>query len=67
MLGLYIREITETDYKCQEKKEEDSPALKIAWIHQYEILKISLKNSKEILITTTRIDNIRTNRKRTNS
>ena len=30
------------DYVCQEKKEEeDSPALKIAWMNQYEASKVT--------------------------
>ena len=30
---MYIREMTETDHTCQEKKEEEeSPALKTAWM-----------------------------------
>ena len=33
---------------CQEKKEEeDSPALKLASIHQYEDLKTTLKKAKK--------------------
>ena len=44
----YIREITSTDYICQEKKEEEhSPAHKIAWMHQYEDWRTSLKQAKK--------------------
>ena len=30
----------DSDYMCHEKKEEDTPALKIAVIHQYEDSKL---------------------------
>ena len=34
----------ELDYKCREKEEGDSPALKIAWMHQY----CTKKNKKDV-------------------
>ena len=43
----YIREMTYTDYMCQEKGEEDSPALKIVYLHQYENLRTPLKRAKK--------------------
>ena len=52
----------QTDYMCQEKKGEvDSPALKIAWMRQYDDSKTTKKKSKERLITMTRksTDNIK--------
>ena len=37
-----------TDYMCQEKKEEDdSPALRIVPMHQYEDSKTTLKRAKK--------------------
>ena len=35
------------DYICQEKEEEDSPALKIAWMYQYDDLRTTLKRVKK--------------------
>ena len=37
----------ETDYMFQEKKEEDSVDLKIAWMSKYEESKGTLKRAKE--------------------
>ena len=52
-----------TDSIRQEKKEEeDSLALKIAWMPQYEDSKFTLKRTKdELLIANNITDNIRTN------
>ena len=45
---LYIREMTLTEYMCQENKEgEDSPALRIALIHQYKDSRNTLKRAKK--------------------
>ena len=52
-------------YMYQEKKEEDLPALKIAYMHQYKDSKIRLKKSKERLITVTRNNTNDTRIKRT--
>ena len=44
--------MTLTDYiRKEKKKEEDKPAVKIARMHQYEDLKITLKKKKQRLIT----------------
>ena len=34
------------DYMCQEKEEEESPALKIAWMHQYKDTKTNYGSQK---------------------
>ena len=36
-----------TDYLRQEKKEEDTPKLKRAWVNQYEDWKTALKREKK--------------------
>ena len=59
----WIREIIQTKY-VKKKKEEVSPALKLAWMHQLEDSKTIYKIIREKLISTTRnsTDNIRINR-----
>ena len=51
-------------YMCPEKKREDSPTLKIAWLHQYDDLNNTLKRKKKGIITaaSNSSDNIRTNK-----
>ena len=41
------------------KEEEHSPALKVAWMHQYEDPKTTLKKPKESLITATKVLSLR--------
>ena len=41
-----VLHLTETDYIVQEKKEEDTPALKMALIIQYKVSQITLKRTK---------------------
>ena len=52
-----------TNYTCQVKEEEYSPALKIASMHWYDNLRTTFKKSKEKLITATRTNS---NNKRIN-
>ena len=63
--ALHLRDdldyVSKKKKKKKKKEEEDSPALKIAWMHQYEDY---VKKSEETLITTAsnNSDNIRTNK-----
>ena len=42
-----IKKVHGIDFMCQEKKEKkDSPALKIAWIHQYKDSKTKFKKKQ---------------------
>ena len=44
-----IREIKLTDKRYEKRKEEeDSPALKIVWKHQYEDSTTTLKRAKKV-------------------
>ena len=53
-IRLCIWEMTYTDYMYQEKKEDNPPALNIAYMYQYEKYKDCIKKSKEKFITATR-------------
>ena len=47
--------MTETEYICHEKKEEeDWPVLKIVWMHKYEDSRSTQKKSKKRLIRAAR-------------
>ena len=37
--GLPLTKVANFTYVCKEKKEENSPTLNMAWMHQYEELK----------------------------
>ena len=43
----FIPEITLTDYMCEEKKEEDLPALKIVSTYRYNDSKTTSNRTKE--------------------
>ena len=53
MIHKALHQIDDEDYICQRKEaeaeaeEEDSSVLKIAWMHQYEDLKTTLKRAKK--------------------
>ena len=51
--ALHLRD--DIDNKCREKNEEEaSPTLKIALMHQYNDLNITLRKNKKELITVAR-------------